>query len=123
VKLLLPGRTDFWAPLYAGRSHYSDLLAAGVKLYERRDLLLHAKTAVVDGVWSTVGSTNLDQRSFSNNDEINAVVLGDDFAEQMEAMFQDDLAKAAEVTAEEWEHRGLGSRVKEIAARLCEKWL
>jgi cardiolipin synthase A/B len=123
VKLLLPGRTDFWAPLYAGRSHYSDLLKAGVKIYERQDALLHAKTAVIDGVWSTVGSSNLDPRSFATNDEIDAVVLGEDFAEQMEAMFQADIAEATAVTPEEWTHRGLGTRMKETAARLLERWL
>jgi cardiolipin synthase len=123
VQLLLPGRTDFWAPLYAGRSHYSALLKAGVKIYERQDALLHAKTAVIDGVWSTVGSSNLDSRSFATNDEIDAVVLGEDFAEQMEAMFQADIAEATAVTPEQWTHRGLGTRMKETAARLFERWL
>ena len=123
VKLLLPGRTDFWAPLYAGRSHYSDLLKAGVKIYERKDALLHAKTAVIDGVWSTVGSSNLDPRSFGTNDEIDAIVLGEDFAEQMEAMLEADIVEATAVTGEQWTHRGLGTRVKETAARLFENWL
>src|SRR4051812_22012936 len=84
VRLLLPSQSDFWAPLYAGRAHYDELLRAGVKLYERRNALLHAKTVIVDLVWSTVGSTNLDQRSFMNNDELNAVILGEEFAVQME---------------------------------------
>jgi cardiolipin synthase len=123
VKLLLPGRTDFWAPLYAGRSHYSDLLKAGVKIYERQDALLHAKTAVIDGVWSTVGSSNLDPRSFGTNDEIDAIVLGEDFAGQMETMFQADIAEAIAVTPEQWAHRGLGTRMKETAARVFESWL
>ena len=123
VRLILPSQTDFWAPLYAGHSHYDELLNAGVKLYERRAVLLHAKTAVVDGVWSTVGSANLDLRSFLNNDEVNAVVLGDDFADQMEAMFQEDLAQSSEITLEQWKRRGLSSRVKEIAAQVWERWL
>ena len=123
VRLILPSQTDFWAPLYAGHSHYDELLNAGVKLYERRAVLLHAKTAVVDGVWSTVGSANLDLRSFLNNDELNAVVLGDDFADQMEAMFQEDLAQSSEITLEQWKRRGLSSRVKEIAAQVWERWL
>jgi cardiolipin synthase len=55
VRLVLPGFSDFWAPFYAGRSHYAGLLDAGVRIYERRDALLHAKTAVIDGVWSSVG--------------------------------------------------------------------
>src|SRR5690606_27299493 len=67
VQLALPGVSDFWAPLYAGRSHYQTLLDAGVRIFERHDALLHAKTAVIDGVWSTVGSTNVDWRSFVHN--------------------------------------------------------
>jgi len=123
VRLILPSQTDFWAPLYAGRSYYGELLEAGVQLYERRDALLHAKTAVVGGVWTTVGSANLDQRSFSQNDELNAVVIGEDFANQMEAMFQDDLARSNEITPEQWRRRGLASRVKEMTARLWARWL
>ena len=64
-----------------GARYYDELLAAGVKIYERRDALLHVKTAVIDGVWSTVGSTNLDWRSFLHNHEVNAVVLGTEFGD------------------------------------------
>jgi cardiolipin synthase len=123
VRLVLPSQSDLWAPLYAGRSHYAELLDAGVRLYERRAALLHAKTAVVDGVWSTVGSANIDQRSFLNNDEVNAVVIGEKFAEQMEKMFQGDMAQSTEITYEAWKRRGLGSRVKELAARMWERLL
>jgi cardiolipin synthase len=123
VRLILPGHSDFWAPLYAGRAYYDELLRAGVKLYERRDALLHAKTAVVDQVWSTVGSANLDRRSFLNNDEVNAVILGEAFAVEMESMFQADLAKSTEITRDTWRRRGLDSRIKEIAARLWQRWL
>ena len=59
----------------AGRRHYGELLEAGVKIYERQGALLHAKTTLIDGVWSAVGSTNLDWRSFLHNDEIDAIVL------------------------------------------------
>jgi cardiolipin synthase len=76
VQLVLPGFSDFWAPLYAGRSHYEGLLSAGVRIFERHDALLHAKTAVIDGVWSSVGSTNLDWRSFVHNYEADVIVLG-----------------------------------------------
>ena len=71
-----PGRTDSALVFHAGRSYYDQLLQDGVIIFERRDALLHAKTAVIDGVWSTVGSTNLDWRSFLHNQEVNAVVLG-----------------------------------------------
>ena len=60
VKLVLPKETDSSMALYAGRFHYSELLKAGVKIYQRRNSILHAKTAIVDGVWATVGSTNMD---------------------------------------------------------------
>jgi cardiolipin synthase A/B len=68
VTLLLPGHTDHWLVFHAGRSYYDELLEAGVRIYERKTRLLHAKTATVDGVWCTVGSTNLDWRSLVDND-------------------------------------------------------
>jgi cardiolipin synthase len=70
---------------HAGRSYYEPLLEAGVKIYERKTRMLHAKSAVVDGVWSTVGSTNLDWRSLLYNDELNAVILGPSSRGQMKA--------------------------------------
>ena len=87
VKLILPSSTDSWLVFNAGRSYYASCCAAGVQIYERRDALLHAKTALIDGVWSTIGSTNLDWRSFLHNDEVNAVILGPDFGTQMQTMF------------------------------------
>lgn len=80
VILILASHTDSASTFHAKRSHYSTLLKAGVKIYERRGALLHSKTALIDGVWSCVGFTNLDWRSFLNNEEINAVVLGREFA-------------------------------------------
>lgn len=123
VKIILPGKTDSWLVFHAGRSYYSELLDAGVRIYERRDALLHAKTALIDGVWSTVGSTNLDWRSFLHNDEVNAVVLGQAFGEQMRAIFETDLASSSLITAEQWERRSLSDRLKESAARIWEYWL
>ena len=122
VKLILPGVSDFWAVMAAARSHYGELIEAGVKIYERKEALLHAKTVVIDSVWSTVGSTNLDRRSLLN-DEADAIVLSDDFADQMEAMFRDDLAQSRLVELSEWQRRGAGERMKEFGARLVERWL
>ena len=118
VKLVLPGISDFWSALHAGRSHYSELLQAGVKIYERRDALLHAKTAVIDGAWSTVGSSNFDFRSFLHNDEVNTVVLGKEFARQMEQMFDADIAASVRIDAAEWEQRGIAERIRENLARM-----
>ena len=123
VKLVLPGRTDSWATFHAGRSHYTALLRAGVKIYERRGAVMHSKTASIDGVWSTVGSTNLDWRSFLHNDEINASILGRDFSRQMDAMFARDLAESDAIELERWERRSPMLRLQEGAARILEYWL
>jgi cardiolipin synthase len=123
VQFILPGKSDSWAVLNAGRSHYAELLQAGVHIYERRDAVLHSKTASIDGVWSTIGSTNLDWRSFLHNDELNAVILGTDFAQQMDAMFAQDRAASNPIVYEVWKRRSLLSRFKEWLARLPEYWL
>lgn len=123
VQLIFPSFTDVSTILHAGRSHYEDLLEAGVRIYERKTAMLHAKTAVIDGVWSTIGSTNLDMRSFLHNDEINAVILNIEFAERMEALFQRDLQESVEITADQWRKRGLRQRLREWTARLFAYWL
>ena len=123
VVLVLPGFSDSSLVFNAGRSHYGKLLKAGVKIYERRDALLHAKTAVVDGVWSTVGSSNMDWRSFALNYEVNAVVLGPEFAADMEALFQRDVAESVRITPEAWRARGVADRFMEFFSRMFERWL
>jgi cardiolipin synthase len=123
VKLILPSQTDFWAPLYAGRSHYFELLQAGVKIYERQGALLHAKTGVIDEVWSIIGSSNLDWRSFLHNYELDAVVLGPEFAGEMEAAFDQDLAQSTPIELAAWNRRSLASRARELTARIWEYWL
>jgi cardiolipin synthase len=123
VRLVLPGASDSGPAFHAGRSHYSALLGAGVRIYERRDAMLHAKTATIDGVWSCVGSTNLDWRSFLHNDEVDATILGREFAAQMQAAFSADVAASDAVALERWEARAIGFRLKEWAARLWEYWL
>jgi cardiolipin synthase A/B len=119
VRLILPATSDSSAAYYAGRSHYSELLEAGVKIYERHGALLHAKTALVDGVWSCVGSSNLDWRSALDNDEINAVILGREFAQQMQAAFVADIAASEPVDLAGWQRRPVLLRLKELAARLA----
>jgi len=123
VKLILPSATDSNLIFHAGRSYYDELLRGGVKIYERRHVLLHAKTVVIDGVWSTIGSTNLDWRSALHNQEVNAVVLGQEFAQQMRAVFERDLAASEPIALAAWERRGLRDRLKQGLARLLEYWL
>lgn len=123
VTLILPSQTDSWLIFHAGRRFYTSLLKAGVKIYERRGVILHSKTAVIDGVWATVGSTNLDWRSFLHNDELNAVVLGGEFSQQMEAVFTKDLEASQPVTLKQWKRRPLQDRMKETFASIWEYWL
>lgn len=123
VRVIFPSLSDVGMILYAGRSYYGELLDAGIHVYERKAYVLHAKTAVIDGVWSTIGSTNLDMRSFLHNDELNAVVLDVDFARRMEDLFARDLQDSVEITAGQWRGRGLKERVLEWAAHMLAYWL
>lgn len=123
VRLLLPEKTDSDLVFHASRSFYDELLSANVKIYERQGALLHAKTALIDGVWSTIGSTNLDWRSFVHNQEINAVMLGLDFGNKMQQMFEKDLAESKQITLKDWRARPISMRLKEQAARLWARFL
>jgi cardiolipin synthase len=123
VTLILPSQTDSWLVFHAGRNYYDRLLRAGVKIHERQGVILHSKTALIDGVWATVGSTNLDWRSFLHNYELNAVVLGPEFGNQVQAMFAKDLAASDAITLEQWQRRALHLRLKEWFARVWEYWL
>jgi cardiolipin synthase len=121
VRLVLPSISDFKPVLYAGQSHYERLLTAGVKLYELNDAVLHAKTAVIDGVVSTVGSSNMDWRSFEANNEVNAVVFGEPFGSAMVEVFNQDIARSTAITTQSWQQRAIGQRLKEQLARLFER--
>jgi cardiolipin synthase A/B len=118
VRLLLPGRND--EPLIgaAARSTFFGLLDAGVKIYLWQGEMLHAKTATIDGVWSTVGSANLDWWSIARNDEINAVILSTQFGREMNETFMSDLKDSEQINATDWQHRSILERIREaIAAR------
>jgi cardiolipin synthase len=123
VVLILPAHTDSWLVFHAGRSHYAKLLKGGVRIFERRGVVLHSKTALVDGVWATVGSTNLDWRSFLHNHELNAVMLGADFGQQLQAMFDRDLALSDAIELAAWERRSPALHLQEWFGRLWEYWL
>jgi cardiolipin synthase len=123
VKIILPATSDSSMAMHAARYHYSALLKAGVKIYERRNALLHAKTAVIDGIWSTVGSTNLDYWSLLSNDEINAVVLSREFAIEMERMFVRDLAQSDRIDPDTWKKRPVLQMIKESLAHLLSRWM
>jgi len=123
VKLILPSVSDSWLTSHGSHAFYQDLLDAGVRIYELKTSVLHAKTAVIDGAWSTVGSTNLDTRSFLHNKEVNVVVMGDAFGQEMEGAFRDDLEHSDEISPQIWKQRPSLQRFKEWCARLVSYWL
>jgi len=118
VRILVAGFSDSQVLLNASRAYYSDLLEAGIKVYESQEQILHAKTMVVDGYWSTVGSSNLDYLSFLHNHEANAVILGARFASQLEDVFSADLENAKQIELDAWRDRSLWERTKELGSYL-----
>jgi cardiolipin synthase A/B len=123
VRLVLPGVSDHSLIRYAGQDFYEQLLAGGVRIFELQIAVLHAKTAVIDSAWSTVGSANIDRRSFIHNYELNVVVLDPGFGRDMESAFNEDLRDSKEVTLERWRHRPWSDRIKEVIARMGEYWI
>ena len=123
VQVIVPGRSTSDAAVAAGRSKYGRLLQAGVKLHEFQNRILHAKTAVIGGAWSAVGSSNLDWRSTVWNNESDAIILGADFGRKMEVQFQTDLAASKTIDPADWRRRGLEMRVRELKAQLVEDLL
>jgi len=101
----------------AERSHYAGLLKSGVKIYEWQGKMLHAKTATVDGVWSTVGTSNLDWWSIVRDNEINAIILSHSFANEMNLMFANDPENSRQIELDQWQNRGFRERLDETAAR------
>jgi cardiolipin synthase len=116
IAVLVPAVIDHNIVRQASRAQFGDLLRAGVEIYEYTPALLHAKTMVVDGVWATIGSTNLDNISFAVNDELNLIVYDRGVAGRLERIFEEDLGVSRQVTYEAWKKRGLGARLLEVLA-------
>ncbi|HEY0970960.1 MAG TPA: phospholipase D-like domain-containing protein [Gemmatimonadales bacterium] len=124
VRLLLAGpRTDVRMARQAGRARYERLLAAGVRIYEWQPSTLHAKTFVVDGLWSSIGTMNFDNRSLALNDEVTLMILDAEVGGRMEALFLDDLRWAREITAARFAERPWTERVGEWVANLLTRLL
>jgi cardiolipin synthase len=123
VRIILPSYSDFSGVFYAGRAHYHELLESGVRLFELESAFLHSKSIVVDGVWSSIGSTNFDWRSFVHNNEISVCVIDRAFARSMSDMFDADLADSKEITLAEWKKRGIRERLKEWLWLPMQYWL
>jgi cardiolipin synthase len=122
VSVLLPGRWNNHPLTRLGsRRRYGLLLEAGVAIYEYQPAMMHAKVMVVDGLWSVLGSTNFDNRSFGLNDEVNVAILGRELAARLEADFAADLALSAAIGIEDWRCRPLAERAFALFARVLER--
>jgi cardiolipin synthase len=124
VRVLTPGdRSDIKAVYFASRDRFPELLRSGVRLYEYQPAMMHAKTLVVDGVWSAVGSMNFDNRSLALNDEALLVALDARVGASMDSLFRDDLRFAREITLERFDERPWWHPAAELGARLIARVL
>lgn len=123
VKVLLPGDSDVPAVYHAGRRLYEKLMADGIELYEWHGTVLHAKTAVIDDRWCTVGTYNMDYRSWRTNLEINVTVEDRGVAQAMSERFRADIARSGKVDPHDWRFRPLGDRIAEHFFYLFRKLL
>ncbi len=121
--LTVGNATDIKSTLYAGRAQYEELLEAGVRIYEYRDTMMHAKTLVMDGMWGAVGSMNADNRSMSFNEETMFVMLDAELGATLEQQFHDDLAFADEIDLVAFRARPYLDRLKERAAHQMRRVL
>jgi cardiolipin synthase len=124
VRVLVPGNhTDAVPVQAAGRSYYEELLSAGVRIFEFQPSMMHAKTTVVDGAWSIVGSANLDERSMELNEENVLGVADRDFAGAIERGVTEDFARSREILLEDWRKRSIFRRgVERVCKVLIEQY-
>jgi cardiolipin synthase len=124
VRVLTAGdKSDVKTTVYAGRARYRELLEGGVRIYEYLPTMMHAKTFVVDGIWSTVGSLNFDNRSLVFNNESNIVALNQGVGATLDSLFMDDLRYSKEIQLSTFERRSLGERLMEWGADMLQRLL
>jgi cardiolipin synthase len=115
VRIIVPGKhIDVPYVRMASRRSWGDMLKGGVKLYEYVDTMIHNKTAVVDGIFSIIGSINFDTRSMDKNAEESITFYDRGFAAKLEAIFEADLKHCRQITYDTWRKRGLGQRIGEL---------
>ena len=118
VKIIIPLKGDSWAAKYATNSFIEQMLESGVQVYHYCKGMVHAKTMVVDGILSTVGTCNMDNRSFLLNFEVNALFYNKEISEELTRFFEEDLEECSQNTLEEWRQRPVISKIKESICRL-----
>jgi len=124
VRVIVPGEfTDVPIVRQASRLYYERLLNHGIRVFEYQPTMMHAKTMVVDGIWSTIGSSNFDDRSFRLNDEVNVNVYDEGIAAKLEEMFREDLARSEEIKEYKWLRRPRFQKLRERVASLFKPQL
>jgi cardiolipin synthase len=113
VRILLPRKSNHIVADWISRGYFGQLLESGVRIFRFRDAMVHAKTATIDGSWSTIGTANIDRLSMQGNYEINVEIIDESMAQAMEKIFEVDLTNCAELTAAEWESRDIYRRFTE----------
>jgi cardiolipin synthase A/B len=122
VKIITPGKhSDHWLTRRSSRRLYGGLLKAGAKIYEYKTAMIHTKSLVIDGLWSVVGSTNFDHRSFSINDECNLASCNPDLAARLREDFARDLAESRAVSYREWLRRPIWEKMQESFGWILER--
>jgi cardiolipin synthase len=114
VRVLIPAKSNHVVSDWISRGYFTQLLAAGVKVLRYRDAMVHAKTATIDGTWSTVGTANIDRLSLSGNYEINVEIIDPELAGSLEEIFRADESNCLELTQAEWEARDIYRRFTEF---------
>jgi cardiolipin synthase len=121
VGIVVPGQSDHLLTRRTSRRLYGELLEAGASIYEYQPSMMHAKSLVIDRVWTVVGSTNFDPRSFALNDEVNLAVYDPELAERIEADFSRDIRDSRRITLEEWRNRPVWEFIQEWFGALLER--
>ena len=119
VKLIIPLKGDSWAAKYATNSFIEQMLESGIEVYHYCKGMVHAKTMIVDGILSTVGTCNMDNRSFLLNFEVNALFYNKEISEELTESFLEDLEECSPNTLEDWRER---SNVKKVKESFCRLW-
>lgn len=125
VRVLMPSASGSDNPMvqHAGHRNFESLLKCGVRLFEYPHTLLHQKVMTVDGVWSAIGSSNFDDRSFETNDEITLAIKDATLAQRLDGIFERYVPRAQEVELERWKKRGLGHKLKDNVFYLINEFL
>jgi cardiolipin synthase len=124
VRIVVPGRhTDARIGRWAAQGLYGALLQSGIHIYEYQPTMMHSKVLVIDGLWTSVGSANFDDRSFRLNDEANLNVFSEDLAREQIALIDADIRQSRRMVLHKWRHRKFGRRINERLALLLRSQL